>query len=289
MYRIQRVALGLLVLASGALVGPERVSAQETGGVRAGYLVPQPPAQTVVSMAGRVSPGLTTVSPTGFGAGFGDVFIGAALVNRHRNAEIFRARDNIDGAFGIGLGIGNPRDLLGLEVGVVSYSTAKGPFERGGFNAKLHRAFGRGWGIAVGSQNVLSWGGNFDQVRSFYGALSRSWREPSVLPLRSVTATLGVSNGYFDFNGPIEPTSDTEVGVFASVAVQPVERASFILDWAGQDLNFGASAVPFVGVPLVINGALLDIFNRADQTEGVRVMISAGYGLRLRSLGFLVP
>ena len=289
MFRIQRLTLGLLVIAAGALVGPAPASAQDVDVTRANYTVPVPPTQRILSFAGRVAPSNTTQSPTGFGASWGDVYIGASLVNRHRNAVIERGRDNMDGAFGLGLGLGNARDLLGLEIGVISYSTANGPFKRGGINAKLHRSFGRDWGIAVGSQNALSWGDAVDQVRSFYGAISHVWREPQFLPLRSLTANIGVGNGYFDYESKLEPTDETDFGVFASIAIQPVDRASFILDWAGQDLNFGASAVPFAGVPLVFNGALLDILNRADQTEGIRVMASVGYGLRIRSLGFLVP
>jgi len=288
MFRIQRRTIGLFVIAVCTLAGAVPALAQDVDGTRANYIVPVPPTQRILSFAGRVPPGNTTQSPTGFGASWGDIFIGASLVNRHRNALIERGRDNIDGAFGIGVGIGNARDLVGLELGLVSYSTAKGPFKRGGVNAKLHKSFGRDWGIAVGSQNAVHWGADFDQVRSFYGAISHVWREPQFLPLRSLTGTIGAGNGFFDFD-LLEPSSDTEVRPFASVAIQPVERASFILDWAGQDLNFGASAVPFPGVPLVFSAALLDIFNRADRTEGVRVMASVGYGLRIRSLGFLVP
>ncbi|NJN02353.1 MAG: S-layer homology domain-containing protein [Leptolyngbyaceae cyanobacterium SL_1_1] len=212
-------------------------------------------------------PGSTIGSPTAFGADWGDVFFGATFQERAR----FTSRS--DGAISLGFGLGDARDLVGLEVALAIVDLRGDAFEDGGFSFKLHRQFAGDWAIALGVENLITFG-NPDGGESGYGVVSKIFRlrEDPSRPFSSITASVGLGGGRFRSEG----SGENDVDVFGSVGVRVAEPVSVIADWTGQDLNLGLSVVPFRNFPLVITPALADVTGEAG--DGTRFIVGVGVG-----------
>src|SRR5690606_21444915 len=121
--------------------------AQSPDSLRRELRLPQPATFAVAARGQWVAPGITIGVPSGFGADYGDAFVAAGLQSRTR------FRDAPDGAVVAGFGLGNARDLVGLEVAITSYGTFRSCC-RGGIHPKLHRVLPGDASIAVGWENA---------------------------------------------------------------------------------------------------------------------------------------
>jgi hypothetical protein len=218
-------------------------------------------------------PAASLSSPTAFGVQMGEGFAGFAYQARTRYTHID------DGAAAIGIGLGDRR-YVALEVGVTSYSTVRGggPLETGGVSFKAHHAFNDQWGVAVGWENAVSWGGS-DAGNSPFAVATRVFRlKPDArTPFSAVAASLGVGAGRFRSESDVAADNQT-VNVFGSLGVQVAEPVSVVADWTGQDLYAGVSVAPVRRVPLLVNAGFADITGNAG--DGARFIISAGVGFR---------
>ena len=61
------------------------------------------------------------------------------------------------------------------------------------------------------------------------------------------------------------------------MGLRAIDRVSLIADWTGQDLNLGASIVPFRNLPLVITPAVADVTGNAG--DGARFILGVGYAI----------
>jgi len=219
-------------------------------------------------------PAGTITSPNAFGAQMGEAFVGLAYQQRTRFTDLD------DGAAVIALGFGDRQRYAALEVAATSYSTLRdgGPLETGALSFKLHRAFSDAWGVAVGYENAVDWGGS-DAGRSPYAVVTHVARlQPDpARPFSAATLTLGVGGGRFRTEDDVIADRET-ANVFASLGVQVVEPVSVIADWSGQDLFAGISVTPTRHLPLVIDAGLADLTGSAG--DGVRFIIAAGLGFR---------
>jgi hypothetical protein len=219
-------------------------------------------------------PAGTITSPSAFGAQMGEGFAGLAYQQRTRFTDLD------DGAAVIAMGFGDRQRYAALEVAATSYSTLRGggPLETGGLSFKLHRAFGDTWGVAVGYENAVDWGGS-DAGRSPYAAATHVFRlQPDgAAPFSAATATLGVGGGRFRSEDDVIADRKT-ANVFASLGVQVLEPVSVIADWSGQDLFAGVSVTPSRRLPLVIDAGVADLTGSAG--DGARFIIAAGLGFR---------
>ncbi|HSU13338.1 hypothetical protein [Longimicrobium sp.] len=219
-------------------------------------------------------PAASISSPTGFGVDMGEAFVGVAYQERTR----FTTSD--DATASIGMGFGDRDRLVGLEVSATSYSTLRGggPFETGGLNFKLHHAFGDVWGVAVGYENAVRWGGS-DAGQSPYATVTRVFRlnDDSSRPFSAIAATLGAGAGRFRSESDVAADRKT-VNPFGAIGIQVIEPLSLTADWNGQDLYAAASIAPIRRVPLVINAGVADITGSAG--DGARFILSAGLGFR---------
>ncbi|HEX6913386.1 MAG TPA: hypothetical protein VF142_23475, partial [Longimicrobium sp.] len=208
-------------------------------------------------------------------ADFGDVFVGVGAQSRTRFA------DKPDGGAVVGVGLGDARRYLGLEVAVSQYGTFRSCC-RGGVSLKLHRMLPHATGVAVGWENAAGWGelpgggdgGPFtDAGSSVYAAVSRvfflSPHGPNAF--RGVTATVGAGNGRFRRESDILDDHEA-VNVFGSLGVRLWEPFSVAASWTGQDLNAGVSVVPLPRTPLAIT------VGAADLTTEPRLIVGAGFG-----------
>jgi hypothetical protein len=260
----------LLAAAAALLAGP--ASAQEPDSLRERYIVPAPPAGLLApGLVLLRTPGLNLNSPIGFGPSWGEVFVGAVAVNRQR---YFPDRGYRDGVAAVGLGLGNPVDLAGVEVLLVSYTTVNTRFlSRGGVNVKVHRVLPGQFGVAVGMENLLEWG-EVDPDRSIFGAVSRVWL-PSGGEIPILITSVGVGTGRFRSEADWLEDRRT-VGVFGSAALSFWQPLSFIADY-NQDLHLGVSIVPIPRGPISITAGVLDVLGRAGDGHRFMLGVAAGY------------
>jgi len=214
-------------------------------------------------------PGSSVATPTAYGASWGQVFVGAGWQERGRYIE------KPDGAVMAGLGFGNPRELVGLEVVYTSFSTVRsGFFSRTALSFKVHRVLSGSTAIAAGWENALVRGPT-DGGSSGFGVVSHVFHlgDPLERPFRTLTASLGVGNGRFRSERQVQAGTGA-LGVFGSVGLRLVAPVALIADWTGQDLALGTSVVPIRSLPLVLTAGVQDVTRRAG--DGPRLTVGAG-------------
>lgn len=269
--------LRLLLALGGALAASLPAAAQQdtvaTDSLRARFRLPATP----VSRSDGYTPGITITSPTGFGADRGAAYVGAGYQQRTRFTDLQ------DGAVFAGIGVGDARRLVGLEVTATAYSLGRDdtPGGTGGLSVKVHRLLPGRVSVAAGVENVVDWG-RTDGGRSPYAAVS------AALPLNddprrrlgALFLTAGVGGGRFRSEADIV-ADESAVGVFGSAALMVAEPVTLVADWSGQDLSVGTSFLPIRGLPLVITPALTDLTENAG--DGARFILGIAYGLQFRS------
>jgi hypothetical protein len=217
------------------------------------------------------SPGSSVGIPTGFGANYGDAFVGISFSNR-------RPRVNeADGAMSVGFGLGDSQKAVGLEVSANIGSLRR--FARNGdLGFKLHRALPGRAAIAIGWDSGITWGEeNRSTVSTVYGVGSkvfelRPGNPDNTLPL---TVSLGVGGGRFRSFDNIQNRKGG-VGVFGGVGLQVAPQVSVSSSWTGQDLNFGVSYVPIRTTPLFLTAVVANVLNRND--NATLFSFGIGYG-----------
>jgi len=214
------------------------------------------------------SPSITIITPSAYGASWGQIGIGVGYQARTR----YTSED--DGGLGFAFGLGDPQEYVGLQVGL-GLTDVSDTFADGGLNLKLHRALPEDFNIAVGVQRIAGWG-ETDGGSSVYGVVSKkiALKSSPVESFSELYLTLGVGGGQFrpeeDILNGVE-----SVGVYGGVTLRIVEQVNFITEWSGQDLTLGISFVPFRNVPLVVTPAVTDITETAG--DGARFILGVGY------------
>lgn len=218
------------------------------------------------------APGSSSNTPTAYGGSFGSVGVGFSYQERTRYTE------DADGTAGIVTSFGNPRTAIGLDIGVTALDLSDFG-DRGSFNAKIHRLLPQDFAVAVGVENALIWGFS-DADTSVYGVVSKRFRvkENSQEPFSRIAVSAGLGSGRFRTEEQVQD-DEGSVGVFGSLAVQVLPPVSVFTEWTGQDLNVGASVVPFRNLPLVITPTLSDLTGTAG--DGTRFTLGVGYGMSL--------
>ena len=216
----------------------------------------------------RTSPSITIVNPSAYGASWGSAGIGFGLQERARFT------DDSDGVIGLGFGLGNSQENIGLQVGITLVDVSS-PFRDGAINLKLHRRLPQDFSVAVGVQGIATWG-DTDGGSSVYGAASKRFklRKDRTKPLSEIYTTLGVGGGQFRSESNIN-NGNENVGVFGSLAVKVIQPVGFVAEWSGQDLTIGVPLVPFRKLPLVLVPAVTDITGSAG--DGTRFIFGLGY------------
>ncbi|NEQ23965.1 MAG: hypothetical protein F6K28_33515 [Microcoleus sp. SIO2G3] len=220
----------------------------------------------------RASPALSIVIPTAFGADNNTGFISATYQNRTRYSDVD------DGALGVGIGLGDAREAVGVELSyaVASFGSNR-DFGSGGFNVKVHRQLPNDFAVAAGWNGFLNIGDDNDFEDSIYGVVSKviRTRDNINLPFSRVAITAGVGTGQFQ---PEEDVADGDgINVFGNIAVRVAEPVSVIAEWSGQDLGVGVSIAPFKNIPLVITPAVRDITGAGD---GARFVLGTGFAFK---------
>jgi hypothetical protein len=231
---------------------------------------------------GTLSPGMTIFNPAGFGADKNTLFLSGSYQSSTRQFG------GSDGELGVGIGVGDARDFLGLEVAytIDSFGRSQG-FGSGGFSAKVHKRLDDDLSLAVGWNRFASvkFGGGagipFDYPKnSYYGAITKVFATTDNVDsfLSRIALTAGVGGGTFLSEQTLKDaaaagTDPSGVNVFGSAAFRIAQPVSAIVEWTGQDLAAGLSIVPFQGFPLVISPSFRDITGAGN---GARFVLGTG-------------
>lgn len=221
----------------------------------------------------QASPALSIVIPTGFGADNNTGFISATYQNRTRYTDVS------DGGLGVGVGLGDARKSVGVEL---SYAPASfggsRDFGSGGFNVKVHRQLPNDFAVAAGWNGFLNLGGRNDFEQSLYGAVTKVFRtrDDINLPFSRVAVTAGIGNGQFQSEDAVAK-GENNINAFGNVAVRVAQPVSLIAEWSGQDLGVGISVAPFKNIPLVITPAVRDIIGAGN---GPRFVLGSGFAFK---------
>ncbi|MBD2296270.1 hypothetical protein H6G06_23005 [Anabaena sphaerica FACHB-251] len=215
------------------------------------------------------SPGITMLTPSAYGKSWGRASFGAGLQSRARFT------DTADGALGVGIGFGDAKKSVGLDVniGVVDISS----FEDGNISFKLHRQLPADFAVAVGVKNFVTFG-DTDGGTSGYGVITKMFRlqDSNSKPFSRLYVSAGVGGGQFRSESDISNKIDS-VGIFGSVALKIAQPVNAIVEWSGQDLALGLSVAPFKKIPLVITPGISDITGNAG--DGTRFILGIGYSI----------
>jgi len=256
------------LLLLGIIVTVPRAVAQNVDSVRESYIIALPPRVELSKIRVRASPGSSSVTPTAYGAEWGDVFVGAGYQARTRYSDLD------DGAVVAGLGFGNSQRTIGIELALTSFTTVRDGFFTGSsLSFKLHRALTRNLTLAAGWEDAIhSAAPATDGGSSIYGVLSSyiPTRETEGAPFSSITLSGGVGGDRFQSEKDFD-AGKHGVGVFGSVGVQVLSPISLLAEWTGQDLTLGASIVPFTRIPLFITPAYADVTGSAG--DGARFIL----------------
>lgn len=240
-----------------------------------------------------VYPGITISNPSGYGADKGQIFAGFGFQSRTRfsggsNPGTVFGGGRRDGTAGIGFGLGDARKSVGVQLSytAASFGGSRAPFS-GGFNAKVHKQFGRGWAAAVGGEGIINFGRlpeDNDEIEfndfegTYYGVATKTipLRKDFYKPFSRLTLTGGAGSGRFRSADQIT-NGEFGVGVFGSAALQVLPSTSFITEWTGQDLAVGLSVAPFPNFPIVLIPAIRDIIGESDGDP--RFILGVGFSI----------
>jgi hypothetical protein len=217
----------------------------------------------------RYAPSPNAGIPSAFGAAWGDLFASLTVSGADR------IRNEVDGSISAGLGLGNPRTAVGVEL-AYNLLSIRNFAENGSFDAKVHReVFANDTtqaAVAVGWNNFVNYGDDVEgSESSVYGVVSAAHLLQPNNPANRlpVTGTLGVGGGSFSDDG-------SDVGVLAGVGLQVDPRLSLNAAWSGVGLNVGASVVPWPEIPLTLTAVYGDVTNNTD--AGSVATLTIGYG-----------
>mgnify|MGYP005839469323 CR=1 FL=1 len=222
----------------------------------------------------RASPALSIYIPTGFGLDNNTGFITATYQERTRYSGGID-----DGGLGIGIGLGDAREAVGVELSytLASFGSNR-DFGSGGFNAKVHRQLSDSFSVAAGWNGFLNIGDDNDFENSLYGVATKIFRTREDIDslFSRVAVTAGIGSGQFRTENAVEEDRDN-INVFGNVAIRVARPVSLIAEWSGQDLGVGLSIAPFKNIPLVITPAVRDITGAGD---GTRFVLGTGLAFR---------
>lgn len=231
--------------------------------------VPLEPLQRTARRS-RSAPGISVLTPSAYGQSWGSASIGLGLQSRTRFTN------TADGVLGFGIGLGDARKSIGIDVGLTIVDLIGDTAQDGTVSIKLHRRLPDDFAVAAGIKNLIRFGAT-DSQTGYYGVVTKRFQlqENVEKPFSQLFVSAGVGSGQFRSELDITNNRDS-VGIFGSVAVRMAEPVSAIAEWSGQDLTLGLSIVPFPEVPLVITPALTDITGSAG--DGSRFILGIGYG-----------
>jgi hypothetical protein len=200
------------------------------------------------------SPAIAAGIPTAHGAEFGDLFGGVSY--QHFLKPGLPQRN--DGAAFLGLGVGDARNTVGLEVRYAVYDLVDDPFSEGSLSLKVHRHLYKGLSVAVGIEDMIQYGG-WDS-KSAYAVASQVVRIDGNF-LTGASATVGVGDGRFNTMKRLS-NGTNQASLFGALSIQLVDRVNVSGTWYGQDLNLGLSVVVPGPIPFTLSPTWVSVLGK---------------------------
>lgn len=214
-------------------------------------------------------PGSGTGIPEGFGSEWGNVFVTLFGSSTDRIRTTY-----VDSSISMGFGLGNPRDLVGLELNYNILSTRTEFAVNGSFDIKLHRYIFQDNRVvvsaAVGVNNFIVYGPEASfNVPTVYGVVSGvTYLHPDD-PINPMLLTLTLGAG----GSPNYATAGT--GLIAGAGVEINSQLAIGSAWNGTGFSLGGSYVPFRNIPITLTAIYEDIF---DMTQaGHKFVVAVGF------------
>jgi len=222
-----------------------------------------------VAMPNGVANTLTV--PSGWGAWGNTIFAGAGLTSPQAYS------DKDDGVAGVGFGVGDPVENLGLQVSLSVNDLSEQ--NNLSYGAVLHRYIGLGTSVAVGGEHLFRDKNKSDVGETYYLVLGYACQN---IPSRSEGASglhgsIGVGGGRFAHKSPSDVLDGKGEGgtyVFGALAYEVFTRTNLILEWNGLNLNAGIGILPFKHFPIGLTFGAADLTSNTG--DGVRFISSLG-------------
>ncbi|MCX5773728.1 MAG: hypothetical protein NTX05_03860 [Fusobacteria bacterium] len=200
-------------------------------------------------------PGFSLGAPSGMVPGWGTVFYGASM------ATSSSTNGGLDGGISLGMGYGNPFDLLGgsITLGLASVNPDEigNEFGNAGYYSinTGHFFVDQQIGVSIGMNNFAGW-----LPTGAVGAPSYSVAATKIfgVPFHPIIASFGIGNGNYT---DVRNSNTAEPYPFASGAIYITPQISYIIDYTSGITTTGFSIVPVYWVPVILNVGLYDLFN----------------------------
>ena len=233
-------------------------------------------SSTSVYMPNNHGKSLTT--PVAWGAYNNVVFVGAG------GTTPSPYNTNGDGAAVLGVGLGDPKNNIGVQASIISIDISEWKEYSSAFH--LFRELGNADAIGVGVENVMLTNGG-DSGKSFYVVYSRGLQYESMLNKDIKTTKLhysvGAGTGRFGDKSPEDIASGKGkhgTYVFGNLAYEVADSFNIITDWNGLNLNAGVSkAFSISKLPFAVTAGLADLTNNSG--DRVRFVVAGGFGFKL--------
>ncbi len=215
--------------------------------------------------------GKTLTIPSGWGASWGVVFVGAGISDPAAYSK------KGDSAISFGLGVGNSVKNIGIQLSPTIWDVSE--FDNLSLSCKVHRYLGNASSLAVGAENLFADKDKTDTEESFYIVISHAFQqfhahEPDH---SSLHASIGVGSGRFGEKSPLDIQSGKgKYGtyVFGALSYEVFQSINVIAEWNGLNLNAGISLSPFKEIPIGITLGVADLTKNSG--DGARFISSAG-------------
>lgn len=283
-YKQQSLTCSVVLLQFATLTLPCRAETVENRSIAA------EPAKNVTQEVKSLpspykSPNLNpTQIPSAYVAEWGDYYVSSSIYSYEDNSR--NGSLTTDGFLSVGMGFGDSRRFLALEVDLNQESLAN-TNNGGSLDVRLGRQLIRSNNFALqlgaGWLGVVSYGNWPKPGGSPYGVLTAAW------PLRpgdpkfrqTMQVNLGGGGGRFQRLDAVDLNSS---GLIASVGVELTSNFGISTGWAGRGLNASISYVPLRAKPLYLSLSGANITN-VDST-GRSVALSVTWGGSFRTATF---
>jgi hypothetical protein len=248
----------------------------------AGLLAFMPPEAKAIDSFGPTylpnNHGKSLTTPVAWGASGNVIFMGVGGTSPSPYTN------DADGAAVLGLGFGDPKENLGIQVAVVSLDITE--WKEYSLYVQLHRYLDNANAIAVGVENVMLTSGG-DADKSFYIVYSQGVQSGpfvnDVTGNSKLHFSIGAGTGRFGdktLADIVHGKGEHGTYVFGNIAYDVAESFNLIADWNGLNLNAGVSKSFKVGnVPMAITVGAADLTHNSG--DGVRFIGALGAAFKL--------
>jgi len=224
-----------------------------------------------------------TQMPTAFTAEWGNYFISTSsyAYEQWQRNDLF-----VDGCLNLGVGIGNPRTAVAVEIDY-NIESFRGVPDGGSVDVRVGRSVVNHsrFKAAVGGGllRAFTHGQLSKEPKSAYGVLTMAWPlRPNDASFRqTLQMNLGAGSGRFQ---RIDQGWLPSQGVVASLGLELAPNVGLSAGWVGRGVNATLSVVPARGVPLFVSLSGVNLDNSGD--AGRAAVLSLTWGGSFRTATF---